>query len=84
MLSLCGITSVRMFAPTFLFRLICQVLPAHSWCPEGISELAVNCPPFLTGNFELFVFGVLGAIEIVSKWDDTVRELISFVGDFPK
>lgn len=77
LLSLCGITSVRMFAPTFLFGLICRVLPAYSWCPEGISELAANCPPFLTGNFGLFVFGVLGAIEIAANWEDSLRELIS-------
>ena len=77
LLALCGITSVRMFAPTFLFGLICRVLPAYSWCPEGISELAANCPPFLTGNFGLAVFGVLGAIEIAANWEDSLRELIS-------
>ena len=77
LLSLCGITSVRMFAPTFLFGLICRVLPTCSWCPEGISELAANCPPFLTGNFGLCVFGVLGVLELIASWDDTVRELIS-------
>ena len=77
LLSLCGISSVRMFAPTFLFGLICRVLPTYCWCPDGISEIAANCPPFLTGNFGLFVFGVLGAIEITANWDDSLKEVIS-------
>lgn len=77
LLSLCGITSVRMFAPTFLFGLICRVLPTYSWCPEGISELAASCPPFLTGNFGLCVFGVLGVLEIIANWDDAIKELMS-------
>ena len=77
LLSLCGIASVRMFAPTFLFGLICRVLPTYSWCPEGVSELAASCPPFLTGNFGLCVFGVLGVLEVVANWDDSIKELIS-------
>ena len=77
LLSLCGIASVRMFAPTFLFGLICRVLPTYSWCPEAISELAANCPPFLTGNFGLCVFGVLGMLEVIANWEDSIRELIS-------
>lgn len=77
LLSLCGISSVRMFAPTFLFGVICRYLPAYDWCPDGIVELAGSCPPFLTSDFGLAVFGVLGLLEVVANWDDTVRELIS-------
>ena len=77
LLSLCGIASVRMFAPTFLFGVICRYLPAYDWCPDGIVELAGSCPPFLTSDFGLVVFGVLGLLEVVANWDDTVRELIS-------
>ena len=77
LLSLCGISSMRMFAPTFLFGAICRFLPAYSWCPEGISELAARCPPFLMGDFGLCVFGILGVLEVAANWDDSVRELIS-------
>lgn len=77
LLSLCGIASTRMFAPTFIFGLICRVLPTCSWCPSGIVELAKGCPPFLTGNFGLFVFGVLGILEVLANWEDSVREIIS-------
>ena len=77
LLSFCGISSMRMFAPTFLFGAICRFLPAYSWCPSEISGLAASCPPFLTGNFGLCVFGVLGVLEIIANWDDSIKELIS-------
>ena len=77
LLSFCGISSMRMFAPTFLFGLICRVLPAYSWCPEEVSKLAESCPHFLTGNFGLFVFGVLGVLEVVANWEDSVKEFLS-------
>lgn len=63
LLSLCGIASVRMFAPTFLFGAICRFMPGCSWCPDGVIELAKSCPSFLTSNFGLFVFGVLAQYE---------------------
>ena len=77
LLSLCGIASVRMFAPTFLFGAICRFMPGCSWCPDGVIELAESCPSFLTSNFGLFVFGVLGAMEVIANWDDAIKELIS-------
>ena len=77
LMSLCGISSMRMFAPTFLFGVICRFVPAYSWCPQEIAELAASCPSFLTSNFGLCVFGVLGTLEIIANWDDTVKELIS-------
>lgn len=60
---------MRMFAPAFLFGVISRFFP--EW---GLAE---NCPHFLTSNFGLFVFGVLGVLEVVANWDDSVRELIS-------
>lgn len=77
LMSLCGISSMRMFAPTFLFGVICRFLPEYSWCPDGVARIAQDCPSFLTSDFGLCVFGVLGALEIIANWDDTVRELIS-------
>ena len=77
LLSFCGISSMRMFAPTFLFGAICRFLPAYSWCPAEISTLAESCPPFLTGDFGLCVFGVLGVLEVVANWEDSIKELIS-------
>ncbi len=77
LLSLCGISSVRMFAPAFLFGAICRFLPECSWCPSGVSDLAAGCPSFLTSNFGLCVFGVLGTLEVIANWDDSIRELIS-------
>ena len=77
LMSLCGISSMRMFAPTFLFGVICRFLPEYSWCPEGIARIAESCPSFLTSDFGLCMFGVLGALEVVANWDDAVRELIS-------
>ena len=77
LMSLCGISSMRMFAPTFLFGAICRFLPEYSWCPEGIARIAENCPPFLMSDFGLCVFGALGVLEVIANWDDTVRELIS-------
>ena len=77
LLSFCGISSMRMFAPTFLFGAICRFLPAYSWCPSEISTLAESCPPFLTGDFGLCVFGVLGVLEVVANWEDSIKEFIS-------
>lgn len=77
LLSFCGISSMRIFAPTFLFGAICRFLPAYSWCPEEISELAASCPPFLMGNFGLCVFGMLGVLEMAANWEDSIKELIS-------
>lgn len=77
LLALCGISSMRMFAPTFLFGAICRFMPGCSWCPEGIVKLAESCPSFLASDFGLFVFGVLGGLEVLANWDDAVKELIS-------
>ena len=77
LLSFCGISSMRMFAPTFLFGAICRFLPAYSWCPAEISKLAESCPHFLTSDFGLCVFGVLGMLEVAANWEDSIRELIS-------
>jgi len=77
LLSLCGISTVRMFAPIFLFGALCRFLPGYDWCPPGVSEIAGSCPPFMTGDFGLCVFGVLGVLEVLANWDDTIRELIS-------
>ena len=77
LLSFCGISSMRMFAPTFLFGAICRVLPTYSWCPSEISALAESCPPFLTGNFGLCIFGLFGVLEVVANWEDSVKELLS-------
>lgn len=77
LLSLCGISTVRMFAPTFMFGAICRFMPAYSWCPDGVTRLAESCPSFLTSDFGLVVFGVLGVLELVANWDDSVKELIS-------
>ena len=77
LLSLCGISSMRMFAPTFLFGAICRFLPAYSWCPAEISKLADSCPHFLTSDFGLCVFGVLGVLEVAANWEDSIKELIS-------
>ena len=77
LLSFCGISSMRMFAPTFLFGAICRFLPAYSWCPAEISRLAESCPPFLTGDFGLCIFGVFGVLEVVANWEDSVKELLS-------
>ena len=68
---------MRMFAPTFLFGLICRFLPTYSWCPDEVTNLAASCPSFLTGNFGLFVFGVLGVLEVVANWEDSVKEFLS-------
>lgn len=77
LLSLCGISSVRMFAPTFLFGAICRYMPAYSWCPDGVTRFAESCPSFLTSDFGLVVFGVLGLLEFIANWDDSIKELIS-------
>ena len=77
LLSFCGISSMRMFAPTFLFGAICRFLPAYSWCPSEISALAERCPPFLTGDFGLCVFGLLGMLEVIANWEDSIKEFIS-------
>ena len=66
-----------MFAPTFLFGLICRVVPTFSWCPEGITKMAESCPPFLSSNFGLAIFGVLGVLEVVANWENSIRELLS-------
>lgn len=77
LLSLCGISSMRMFAPTFLFGLTCRFVPAYDWCPREIVDVASSCPSFLTSDFGLCVFGVLGVIEVFANWSDTIKELIS-------
>lgn len=77
LMSLCGISSMRMFAPTFLFGAICRFLPEYGWCPESVARIAQSCPSFLMSDFGLCVFGVLGTLEVIANWDDSVRELIS-------
>ncbi|MBQ6136691.1 MAG: hypothetical protein IJI73_04915 [Kiritimatiellae bacterium] len=79
-LALCGIASLRNFAPLFLFGLAARTLPGFAWCPDATRRVLESAPGWLVGDVGLCVFGVLAAIEVAANWNDTAREMLEESG----
>lgn len=83
LLSQCGIISIRMFMPSFLYLLLLRfhdVLGAH--CPQMVIDLAAATPAWLLSDASLIVWGVLALLEYIAQHDDSVREFLT--GDFDR
>ena len=82
-LALCGLVSIRMFLPVFLYFLAMRltlVWPDHA--PELIRQMAEHTPAWQTSSLFLTVFGVLSVVELAAVRNPDIKEFL--VEDFDR
>lgn len=83
LLALCGLVSIRMFLPVFLYFLVMRL--ALSWpdyVPELIRRMAEHTPAWQTSTGFLTVFGVLAVVELAAVRNPDIKEFL--VEDFDR
>ena len=76
-LALCGLVSIRMFLPVFLYFLAMRLTlfwPDHA--PELIRQMAEHTPAWQTSTFFLTVFGVLAALELAAVRNPDIKTFL--------
>lgn len=84
LLSMCGIVSIRMFLPTFLYLLAVRFAPVllGTWTPSAVQRMAETTPEWLMGNWGLLAVGILAVVEIIAVRQEEIREFL--VEDFDR
>ena len=82
-LALCGLVSIRMFLPVFLYFLtmrLALVWPDHA--PELVRQMAEHTPAWQTSTAFLTVFGILAALELAAVRNPDIKTFL--VEDFDR
>ena len=82
-LALCGLVSIRMFLPVFLYFLAMRL--AHAWpdcAPELVRQMAEHTPAWQTSTAFLTVFGILAALELAAVRNPDIKTFL--VEDFDR
>lgn len=82
-LALCGLVSIRMFLPVFLYFLVMRVtlaLPDHM--PELVRQLAEHTPAWQVSPIFLTVLGILAAVELAAVRNPDIKTFL--VEDFDR
>ena len=80
LLTQCGVTSLRMFLPTFLYLLLLRchgTLAEWGACPQMLADLAAATPAWMSHDATLLVFGVLALLEYLALHNDDLREFMT-------
>ena len=82
-LALCGLVSIRMFLPVFLYFLTMRLaLVWPDYAPELVRQMAEHTPAWQTSTAFLTVFGVLAAIELAAVRNPDIKTFL--VEDFDR
>ena len=82
-LALCGLVSIRMFLPVFLYFLAMRLTLAWpDYAPELIRQMAEHTPAWQTSSLFLTVFGILSAVELAAVRNPDIKEFL--VEDFDR
>lgn len=76
-LALCGLVSIRMFLPVFLYFLAMRAArgcPDH--VPELIRQMAEHTPAWQTSTVFLTVFGILAVVELAAVRNPDIKEFL--------
>ena len=79
LLTLCGLVSIRMFLPTFLYFLLMRLALSYPDCaliPELVRQLAGNMPPELVSDIVLWILGILAALELAAMRNPDIKEFL--------
>ena len=83
MLALCGLVSIRMFLPVFLYFLVMRLALAWpDYAPELIRQMAEHTPAWQISPAFLTVFGVLAVVELAAVRNPDIKEFL--VEDFDR
>ena len=85
LLALCGLVSIRMFLPVFLYCFAMRLILAHpNWTliPEVIRQQAQNIPEWQTNAYFLIVLGILAALELAAVRNPDIKEFL--IEDFDR
>ena len=77
LVSLCGIASIRMFTPVFLYMLLIRYGGQVECLAAGVAKLQAMTPAWMNNDLLFVVFGVLAVLEIAANWNNTLRELLT-------
>ena len=77
LVSLCGITSFRMFTPFFLYMLLIRYGGQVEWLAAGVANLQAMTPAWMNNNLVFVFLGLLAALEIAANWNTTLREFLT-------
>ena len=82
-LALCGLVSIRMFLPVFLYFLSMRLaLVWPDYAPELVWQMAEHTPAWQTSTAFLTVFGVLAALELAAVRNPDIKTFL--VEDFDR
>ena len=82
-LALCGLVSIRMFLPVFLYFLAMRLALVWPDCmPELVRQMAEHTPAWQTSTAFLTVFGVLAALELAAVRNPDIKTFL--VEDFDR
>lgn len=83
LLAMCGLISVRMFLPCFLFLSAMRFWPKwEAGCPERVLEMAKHVPAWQTSNTFLTLLAILSVVEIIANRPPAVKRFL--VEDFDR
>lgn len=78
-LALCGVVSIRMFLPVFLYFLTMKLLlvrPNIPLVPDFVRQMAEHTPEWQTSSIFLTVFGILAALELAAMRNPDIKEFL--------
>ena len=82
-LALCGLVSIRMFLPVFLYFLAMRLaLVWPDYAPELVRQMAEHTPAWQTSSIFLTVFGVLSVLELAAVRNPDIKAFL--VEDFDR
>jgi hypothetical protein len=79
-LALCGVVSIRMFLPVFLYFFFMRLAP--HWpaflpeLPEIVRQMAEHTPAWQTSSAFLTVLGILAALELAAMRNPDIKEFL--------
>ena len=84
-LAVCGVVSIRMFLPVFLYFLSMKLLlvwPEIPLIPEFVRQMAEHTPGWQVSPVFLTVFGILAGLELAAMRSPDIKEFLQ--GDFDR
>ena len=76
-LALCGLVSIRMFLPAFLYFLTMRLsLAFPEYAPEMVRQMAEHTPAWQVSYVFLTILGVLAAAEIAAVREPNIKEFL--------
>ena len=77
LVALCGITSFRMFTPTFLYLVLIRYGEHLECLAARVANYQSLTPVWMTNDFIFWSLAILAVLEIAANWNSTIREFLT-------